>query len=210
MLDLPHGSRPMSSTQDLDRTADHAWLSSLVRELFQTEQSAKDHPVREAERLGSVPPAEALRAVSAHARRALAELPALVSRHHLPVSNGGRRVGAAFSVVRDHFADLLLSAERSYRGTLLGMRHGVDLVLLIQSVAREQGDPALATWCGNWLERRRPLVEAVARELSWFAANPSCAFEAAKPNPLALGLQALVHGFERLAERWRRPAPQRG
>lgn len=198
----------MQHSQELDR-ADHAWLANLVRELFQTEQSAKDHPVLEAERLGEVPPAVALRAVAAHARRTLAELPPLVRRHDLPVSNGGRRLGTAFSTIRNRFADLILTAERSYRGTLLGMRHGVDLVILIQSVARMEGDVGLANWCDHWLERRRPLVEAAAQELAWFAANPARAREPAKDNPLAAGLQALVSGLEQLGSRLRHTLPQR-
>lgn len=198
----------MQHSQDLDR-ADHAWLANLVRELFQAEESAKDHPIVEAERLGEVPPAEALRAVAAHARRTLAELPPLVRRHDLPTSDGGRRVGAAFSAIRDRFADLMLTAERSYRGTLLGMRHGVDLVILIQSVARIDGDVDLANWCEHWLERRRPLVEAAARELAWFAANPVRAREPAKDNALAIGLQALVSGFEQFGARLRQVFPQR-
>ena len=198
----------MPHSQELDR-ADHAWLANLVRELFQTEESAKHHPMLEAERLGEVPPAMALRAVAAHARRTLAELPPLVRRHDLPVSNGGRRLGAAFSTIRDRLADLLLTAERSYRGTLLGMRHGVDLVILIQNVARMEGDASLANWCDHWLERRRPLVEAAAQELAWFAANPARAREPAKDNPLAAGLQALVSGLEQLGARLRHALPQR-
>lgn len=192
----------MEATQEIDR-ADHAWLANLIRELFQTEQSAKEHPIIEAERLGDVPPAAVLRAVAAHAEAALAELPPLVVRHDLPVSEGGKTVGAAFSAIRDHFVDLLLNVEKSYRGTLLGMRHGVDLVELVQYVAREEGDVELARWCASWLEQRRPLVEAAARELAWFAANPSRAREPAKANPLALGLQVLVHGVEQLVEKLR-------
>jgi len=195
------------TTQELDRT-DHAWLANLVRELFQTEQSAKVHPRIEAERLGDVPPSQVLLAIAAHAESALAELPPLVIRHNLPNSTGGKLVGAAFSSLRDHFVDLLLSSERSYRGTLLGMRHGIDLVELVQYVAREEGDTSLTQWCATWLEKRRPLVEAAAGELAWFAANPDRAREPAKDNPLALGLQALVNGFEQIADRVRQAIPK--
>ncbi len=195
------------TTQELDRT-DHAWLANLVRELFQTEQSAKVHPRIEAERLGDVAPSKVLLAIAAHAESALAELPPLVVRHNLPNSTGGKLVGAAFSSLRDHFVDLLLSSEKSYRGTLLGMRHGVDLVELVQYVAREEGDTSLTQWCATWLEKRRPLVEAAAGELAWFAANPDRAREPAKDNPLALGLQALVNGFEQIADRVRQAIPK--
>lgn len=197
----------MQDTQELDRT-DHAWLANLVRELFQTEQSAKNHPRIEAERLGDVPPAHVLLAIAAHAEAALAELPPLVTRHDLPHSTGGKIVGAAFSSLRDNFVDLLLSSEKSYRGTLLGMRHGVDLVELVQYVARQEGDSDLVAWCVAWLDKRRPLVEAAAGELAWFAANPDRAREPAKDNPLALGLQALVNGFEQIADRVRQAIPK--
>lgn len=182
----------------------HAWLSLLIHELFQTEQSAYDHPRVEADRLGDAPPAEILRAVAEHAKLALAELPPLVKRHDLPDSIGGKAVGAAFSTVRDYLADVMLSAEKSYRATLLGMRHGVDLVELIATVAREDGDEELATWCGRWLGHRRPLVEAAARELAWFASHPEHATEAARrDSAFALGLHAFIRGCQRIAQRLR-------
>ncbi len=119
-----------------------AFLTSLVRELFQTERSAMIHPRIEAERLGDVPPAHAMRAVSTHAEAALAEIRPLLRERGLPISAGGSTVGEAFSALRDHLADYLLSTERSYRGTLLGMRHGVDLVELLQYVATVEGEHA--------------------------------------------------------------------
>lgn len=198
----------MDRTEAPERT-EHAWLSILVHELFQTERSAKVHPLVEAERLGDVPPAQVLRAVAAHAELALAELPPLVKRHQLPDSKLGRLVGSTFSALRDRMFDLMLTAEKSYRGTLLGMRHGVDCVALIRYVAREDGDQILAEWCDRWLERRRALVEEAARELAWFAANPDRARAPAKPNPLAVGLQALVQGLERMVGRVRHGLPQR-
>jgi hypothetical protein len=190
-------------------STEHAWLTTLVHELFQTERSAKLHPVIEAERLGDVPPARVLRAVAAHAELALAELPPLVKRHQLPDSKIGRLVGSTFSALRDKVFDLMLSEEKSYRGTLLGMRHGVDLVELIENVAREDGDQVFAEWCGRWLERRRALVEEAARELSWFARNPERARASVRPNPLRGSLRRLLLGVERLAGRVRHGLPQR-
>ena len=51
-----------------------ALLASLLAELFQSERSAVKHPRREADRLGDVPPAQALRAASEHAERVHDEL----------------------------------------------------------------------------------------------------------------------------------------
>lgn len=180
---------------------EHVFLSNLVRELFQTEQSARTHPLVEAERLGDVPPAHALRAVSAHAEGVLAELPGMMKAHDLPVSEGGRAMGNALSGLRDHLIDLLVNEEKSYRGTLIGMRHGIDLVELIRGVALVEGNALLATWCAGWIETRRPLVEAVARELAWFAAHPERAMGAVKNNPVAHAMQALVNGFEQVADK---------
>lgn len=179
---------------------EHAWLSNLMRELFQTERSAKEHPTVEAERLGDVPPAHAMRAVAEHAEAALADLPRLAKAHDLPDSAGGEAAGKALSILRDTFGDLLLSVEKSYRGTLLGMRHGVDLVELIREVAHGEGIPELAAWCSAWLDRRRPLVEAAAKELAWFATHPDRATEPAKTGKLASSVQAIAEGCEGLAE----------
>ncbi|MDC0679967.1 hypothetical protein [Sorangium atrum] len=181
-----------------------AFLTSLVRELFQTERSAMIHPRIEAERLGNVPPAHALRAVSTHAEAALAEILPLLRERELPISAGGSTVGEAFSALRDHLADYLLSTERSYRGTLLGMRHGVDLVELLQYVATVEGETPLAAWCARWLSMRRPLVEAVADELAWFAARPMRAMRAAKDDGVAHLLRGLANGVELAAQRLRR------
>ncbi len=42
----------------------------------------------------------------------------------------GISLGHLFSQVREHFADRLISAEFSYRGTLMSMQHGDDLFRL--------------------------------------------------------------------------------
>lgn len=151
---------------------DHQLLATLFQELFQTEASAKWHPLREARRLGEVPPAKALRAVATHATAALQELPALAEQQELKVGALGKTVGILLSTMRHWVLDRLIEPERSYRGTLAGMRHGVDLVELLSQVARAQGRSELQVWCARWLSERRPLVEAVAAELAWFAQSP--------------------------------------
>lgn len=163
-------------------SADHELLVSLFRELFQTEQSAKLHPMREADRLGDVPPAAALRAIVEHATRALDELPGLAERNDLPVSAAGMTLGVFLSNCRQFAVDQLVEAERSYRGTLIGVRHGVDLVELIGKVAKAQENRELSEWCATWLEARKPLVEQMVQALQWFAENP----DKATSRPLTL------------------------
>jgi hypothetical protein len=153
----------------------HELLESLFHELFQTERSASEHPRREARRLGASPPARALGAVAEHASRALASLPALAAECELPVGRAGSRLGAVFSRLRQLVLDRFVDAERSYRGTLLGIRHGVDLVHLVREVADREGIDALVQWCDDWLIERCPLVEHVAGELAWFAEEPKIA-----------------------------------
>jgi hypothetical protein len=161
---------------------DHAMqslLESLARELFQTETSATSHCGREAKRLGSVPPAFAMQAVAEHAETVLRELPAVAEAHGVPVSGAGVAVGQLFSELRDKVFDKLIRSERSYRGTLLGMRHGVDLVQLLERAAQAAGDLGLAHFCQNWLQQREPLVQRAEQELTWFAEHPEEAMKRA-------------------------------
>jgi hypothetical protein len=150
-------------------------LESLFRELAQTEKSAESHARREARRLVGAP-AAALEAVAAHARRALRDVEGLARAEDLP-THSGRAIGRAFSNVREAIADRLVDRERSYRGTLLGLRHGIDVVTMLRHVADASGRVEIAGFCTRWLDERTPLVEAVARELSWFARHPTAAVQ---------------------------------
>ncbi|MBL9105423.1 MAG: hypothetical protein JNL82_31085 [Myxococcales bacterium] len=198
------------TTERDDTDTRRDWLTLLTQELCQTEQSAREHPIVEARRLGDVPPAWALRAVAEHATAAHAGLQRLTARPDRPDGVIGRTIGHAFSVLRDHFADVLLSSEKSYRATLLGMRHGVDLTELVRSLAATTGDDDLVAWCDAWLDRRRPLVEAAARELAWFAAHPAEATAPARhDSPIARGLHSLLSGCQHAIQRLRRTAALR-
>lgn len=163
-------------------------LPTLFVELFQTERSAYRHPIREAERLGNVPPAIALRAVAAHANEALDELPELARARGIRLSSVGQLAGETFSAVRHFVVDRFLDVERSYRGTLLGMRHGIDLVRLLRAAADDEADVELVAWCDRWLPVRERLVAGVEADLTWLARRP--AFSLRHPVPL-LGL---AHG----------------
>ena len=155
-------------------------LKSLTRELFQTEMSAVKHCRREAERLGEASPAITLREISSQAERFLAELPAIVERYELPRSGSGLAVGALFSQAREKLFDRLIRSERSYRGTMLGLRHGVDLVHLLAHVARAADLTYLSAFCERWLVVRQPLVADLERGLAWFAKQPARAMQLAR------------------------------
>jgi len=158
----------------------HELLVGLIRELFQAERSAERHALREAERLGDTPPAQALRAASRHAAQVLRELPAAVEASRVGGAAAGRTLGELLSLLRDNAIDFLVDAERSYRATLLGLRHGVDLVRMIQHVTDASGDVELGGFCARWLGEREPLVHGVEVAMTWFAEKPGVAIHSGK------------------------------
>jgi hypothetical protein len=178
--------RPQPS-QDASRSAGRGMsqgqklLRSLGRELFQTEASARLHCKREAERLGDLPPAEPLKKASAHAEESIKSLWRRGIGRQVPGSVLGAVTGVLFSNVRELLLDRAIRGERSYRGTLLGMRHGVDLVCLLKDVARQEGDAELELWCDAWLQVRVPLVQQTEAQLAWFAEHTDRASRIAKP-----------------------------
>jgi len=147
-------------------------LTTLFPEFFQTERSAERHPELEAQRMSDTPLAAPLRAVSEHATSSLADLTRLAAARGHETSGFGMWVGRLFSTLRDRVADHLIDAERSYRGTLLGIRHGLDLVVLVGAVARHQQDRELAEFCDRWLETRTRLADELQARLAWFAEHP--------------------------------------
>jgi hypothetical protein len=159
-------------------------LRNLAHELFQTETSAARHCRREARRLGDAPPAQVLLTAAQHAEAVLRDLPGLAARNGLPVSGAGKLLGALFSEARQRVADHLIEAERSYRGTLLGMRHGADLVRLMRHVASAANASEVVAFCDGWLSVREPLIAQTEEQLAWFASHSERASELARPLPL--------------------------
>jgi hypothetical protein len=171
----------------------HDLLVRLFHELFQTETSASRQPRAEARRLGDTPPAHALAAVARHADQVRKQLPSLARATGLPVSGRGRRIGTALSLFRRALLDRLVDAEKSYRATLLGMRHGLDLVRLLREVADREGLDLLVEWCDDWCIARTPMVEAVACELVWFADEPESALEHAGGHAYRVAAARAMH-----------------
>jgi hypothetical protein len=154
-------------------------LEHLRGEFWQTETSASQHCRREAARLGDTAPARALSAAAQHADDTLATLPKLFQGGRSTHKTVGAAVGKLFSELRDTLADNLLTSERSYRGTLLGLRHGVDLVrLMLASTSHDSGDVRL--FLEAWLARREPLIAEVAKQFSWFAEHQDQALKHAR------------------------------
>jgi hypothetical protein len=158
-------------------TRDDGLLGRLFVELFQTETSAVEHPRVESERLGDTPPGRAMRAVSAHAARTLPELRRLATAEGYGTRSLGSFIGDAFTLARRLAFDRMLDREKSYRGTLIGMYHGVDVVRLVRAAARARSRDRIAAFCDGWLDERIPLIDAAGRQLDWFGAHPEIAIE---------------------------------
>lgn len=152
--------------------------TKLCRELAQSERSADVHTRREARRLGDAPPAHALLALGAHARAEKARFDALACKRQ--AESGlqlARAVGGLFSTLRHVLFDRLIDTERSYRGTLLGFRHGLDIARLLREVSLRLGDDHLVGFIDDWMPRRLELLHVAERELAWFAEVPARAVQ---------------------------------
>jgi len=150
-------------------------IQTLWPEIFQTEESARTHPAREARRLGSTPPAAAMLAVSRHAQASFVELRRLAQARGHGNATSGSAIGRLFSSVRTFGSDLLLSREKSYRATLLGVHHTIGAIALLEDAAIAADDQQLADFCGKLLDERRSLAVAAEEELGWFAEHPDLA-----------------------------------
>jgi len=147
----------------------------LCRELAQSEQSAAVHCEREARRYGAHPPGHVLRAIASHAREMRAPLSGVIEARQPFGARVGRAVGEAFSAIRHFAADRVIDAERSYRATLLGVRHGLDVARLLHEVLLQQQDARGARTCDLLIDQRSQLVVDAEAALRWFARNPDVA-----------------------------------
>lgn len=145
-------------------------LDKLLRELLRSEGQAIEHPPREARRIGESAPVDALRDVAVHALAMRPRLMHALEGHNLVAGRGG--ITATLSTLRHIVTDRIHDAERAYRGALLDLRHGLDVVRVLREVARLEELFGVIRWCDDWLAARRTLVARVEAQLAWFAAQP--------------------------------------
>ncbi len=148
-------------------------LRSLFAELYDSERSASVHCRREGDRLGDCPLGSVMRAIAAHALADLPRLQTLAVGRDVAIHQGPGVVGRLFTGFRELVTDHMLSAERSYRMTVLAVRHGVDLVRLLRALAEQVGDDDLRRFCDGWLATRVLLVEDAGHRVRWFAEHPT-------------------------------------
>ena len=154
----------------------------LCRELAQSEHSAEVQPRREARQLGDTPPAAALLAIADHAEAMRPRFEAVIADRRKGQRGVmiGRAIGEMFSTLRRAVFDRMIDTERSYRGTLLGVDHGIDVVRMLRAVAIREADTPLVELCEDWLTTRIALVEHAQLALDWFAARPELALQSGR------------------------------
>ena len=149
--------------------------AKLCRELAQSEHSAAFHCKREAKRLGDVPPAHALLAIAHHAQSMRMRFEEIAKKKPTMGMALGRAVGEVFSILRHAVFDRVIDVERSYRGTMLGAKHGLDVARLLREVALVSRETEMIDIINEWLPEREALVRKAEEQLAFFAEEPRMA-----------------------------------
>ncbi len=144
-------------------------LQKLIRETARSEAQALEHPVREAKRIGPMPPIEALQGVADHVTLMQQRFATMLDGHELQTHPSGGGISATFASMRHLVVDRVVDPERAYRTALLDLRHGLEVVKLLREIARREMLFGLSRWCDDWLGARRTLVARVEAQLGWFA-----------------------------------------
>ena len=95
----------------------------------------------------------------------------MLDGHNLTSAKQG--VAATLAALRQLVTERIQEPERAYRGALLELRHGLDVVRVLRDVARLEELFALIRWCDDYLGARRTLVARVEAQLAWFAEQPT-------------------------------------
>jgi hypothetical protein len=157
-------------------------FDKLTRELVRCESHAREHAEREARRIGEAPPVVALRAVAAHAEAMRPRLGFILDASASPSTRA--RFRSTMTLLRARVIDRMIDAERAFRGALLDLRHGVDVVSVLREVARRDREFAVIRWCDDWLVARRPLVARLEAQLGWFAENQNAHYRKEPAAPI--------------------------
>jgi len=176
---VPQAASAETETEDL-RTS-RKLLRRHGRELLRTEAWMRLHCQRETERLGSVPPAEPLRAAGHHADAAVKYMMAHTARVDFPLNVASTVAGLIASSASTFVLDRVLSSEQAYRSTLLSMKRGVDLVKMMNQLAQRSGELELIEWTDSWLRLREAYLQQAEAQLGWFADKVRQAEQAARP-----------------------------
>ncbi len=120
-----------------------------------------------------------------HAERSLEQVEEWARRRGIRSAVSESVASRALTNVRERFSELAMSVEQSYRMSLLGMRHSVDLIRLIRELAVLADDRDLREWSERWSLRRLDLLEQAEMALGWFAEHPGRALEPVKSTLVA-------------------------
>lgn len=147
----------------------------LARELLQSERDAHLQTRREAKRQGPGVPTDLLLEIADHAEQTEARLRALI----VPPFSVAMSlfVAKTFSNLRYYAFDRMIAHERSYRATLLGLRHGLDAAYLLRAAAMRAFRPQTTNLCTELIRVREPLLQKAVDAVSWFAEHPQFAMK---------------------------------
>lgn len=176
-------------------------LGALARELLSSERGASRHARLEAERLGQSPPGVIMDEIAIHAERSLEQVEEWARRRGIRSAVSESVASRALTNVRERFSELAMSVEQSYRMSLLGMRHSVDLIRLIRELAVLADDRDLREWSERWSLRRLDLLEQAEMALGWFAEHPGRALEPVKSTLVAQVARTMLKAVSRTDQR---------
>lgn len=141
-------------------------LDKLTREVTRVEGQVVEQPGREARRIGDAGPVLVLREIAVHAAQMQPRFEDMAMGHGLVLH---RFALGALTTLRHMVIDRVVDPERSYRGVLLELRHGLEVVKLLREASRREELFGLIRWCDDWLAARRTLVARAEAQLAWFA-----------------------------------------
>ncbi|MFT3693789.1 MAG: hypothetical protein QM831_11650 [Kofleriaceae bacterium] len=143
----------------------------LGREFLQAERDCRLHTRREARRQGRGAPADALLSIAAHADQVEPRIEQLLGNASVGVL-AARFVAHSFSDLRYGLVDRLMQRERTYRATLLGIRHGLDAGYLLTELALRSQFATSHAFLEEALEVRARMLAVAVQALAWFAEHP--------------------------------------
>lgn len=143
-------------------------VDKLIREIGRSEAQTLEHLVREAARIGPVPPIDALQAVADHAVAMHRRFVVILEAHDLEPLHPRGAITSTLASLRHLVVDRVVDPERAFRTALLELRHGMEIVELLRDLARREMVFGLIRWSDDWLAARRTLVACAEAQLTWY------------------------------------------
>ena len=172
-----NGICPPTIESNFTMSSSQRMSSSLLSELYELEEDAYRLAIREAKRIGSGPPAAALRAVAGHASAALDELYAIAKERHVRLGSLGAIAVDTMHRLRDIAVDPFVDHEHAYRRALTALHRTIDLVRVPKRRQRKKATTGSRTGASTGSRhersssRRRPSSSPGSAVIRFFSTN---------------------------------------